>query len=175
MEGYMETEIMNHLRSFKELLSKEADYVSELVKLEERKYESLKLVDMEGLMRINSEEEETLQFLDSIEKKRKKIIVTLSGDFHFDPNISLAELFTHLPDEKFYETKQELIVLRTRIKNLTEKLQMNMKENSELIKSNLEIINMTLNFANRNSQKETYNYRTKKESKENIYIINQIA
>lgn len=171
----METEIMNHLRSFKDLLAKEADHVSELVRLEERKYECLKLVDMEGLTRINNEEEETLQILDSIEKKRKKIIMTLSGELHFDPNISLSELFRHLPDEKFYETKQDLIVLRTRIKNSTEKLQMNMKENSELIKSNLEIINMTLNFANRNSQKETYSYRNKKESKENIYIINQIA
>jgi hypothetical protein len=126
-------------------------------------------------MKINGEEEETLQFLDSIEKKRKKIIMTLSGDLQFDPNISLSELFNHLPDENFYELKQELVVLRARIKSSTEKLQMNMKENSELIKSNLEIINMTLNFANRNTQKETYNYRTRKESKENIYIINQIA
>lgn len=171
----MENEIMNHLKAFKELLAKEADYVSELVKLEERKYDALKMVDMENLMKINTEEEETLQFLESIEKRRKKIIMTLSGDFHFDPNVTLSELFNHLPDDKHYEIKQELIVLRARIKHLTENLQMNMKENSELIKSNLEIINMTLNFANRNSQKETYSLRNRKESKENIYIINQIA
>ena len=171
----METEIMNHLRSFKELLAKEADYVSDLVKLEERKYEALKMVDMDNLMKINTEEEESLQFLESVEKRRKKIIVTLAGEFHFDANVTLSELFNYIPDDQFHETKQELIVLRARIKHLTENLQMNMKENSELIKSNLEIINMTLNFANRNSQKETYNYRNKKESKESIYIVNQIA
>ncbi len=174
----MEDNLMNHLKAFRDLLAREADHVSALVKLEEQKYESLKSVDMTSLMNVNTNEEETLQMLDSIEKRRKKAIAGLAAELKIPPDITLSDLIRAIPDEKYNNLKNELIVLRNRIKGLTEKLQVNMTENSELIRSNLDIINMTLSFANRGAQKETYGDRAasaRKESRDSIYIINQIA
>ncbi len=171
----MEESIMNHMKTFKDLLSHEADALSYLEKLENQKFDALKQVDIKKLMRINSDEEEMLHKLEVIEKKRKNLILLLSEAFSFDPCVSLSELFTYLPDEEYKSYKNELSELRNTIKGFTEKLQVTMHENSEMIRTNLDIINLTLNFANRNSQKETYGYRDKKESRENIYLVNQIA
>ncbi len=166
---------MDYLKSFKELLKLEAGYLSELVALEEEKYDALKQVDITLLMKVNTNEEDILQHLASIERKRKDLILNLSKIYHFNPNLSLTELFSYIMDENSQSLKNELIELRTKIKNEIGKLQISMHENSQIIQANLEIINLTMNFANRNAQKETYDYRSKKESKESIYLVNQIA
>lgn len=171
----MEAVLMNQLKSFMDLLLRESEALSELVTLEDSKFDALKQVEIHNLMRINALEEEILHKLGSIEKKRKNIFITLADTFHFDQNISLSELLNYLPESEYKEIKSELMELRAKIKNLTDKLQVTMHENSEMIKSNLEIINITLNFANKSEQKDTYSYRSKKERRDNIYIINQIA
>ena len=171
----MDNTIMNHLETFKGLLSRETEMVSGILSLENEKYDALKLVDVNKLMRINAEEEELLQSMDIIEVKRKELIVLLADKMGFNSDSTLSHMLEQFSDEPYSNIKIELLELRDTIKKDTENLRITMKENSEMIKANLEIINLTLNFANRNSIKETYNFRNKKESKENIYIINQIA
>ena len=171
----MEAILMKELRSFIELLVRESEALSELVRLEDKKYDALKQVEVQNLMRINASEEEILHKLGSIERKRKNILIALSESFHFDQNISLSELLNFLPEKECLDIKSELSELKVKIKNLTDKLQVTMHENSEMIKSNLEIINLTLNFANKSDQKETYDYRNKKEKRDNIHLVNQIA
>ncbi len=166
---------MDYLKSFKELLKLESNYLSNLVSQEEDKYEALKQVDVVSLMRINNEEEEILHKLDSIERKRKELIQTLSKNFNFDQNLSLSEMFNYICDSNDMVIKKELMELRTLIKEEIEKLRVSLQENSHIIQANLEIISLTLNFANRNAQKETYDYRNRKESRESIYLINQLA
>ena len=46
---------------------------------------------------------------------------------------------------------------------------------ADLINANMDIVNFTLSYANRTVQQDTYDFRNKKESKESINIINQIA
>jgi hypothetical protein len=166
---------MDYLKSFRELLKLEANYLSSLVSQEEDKYEALKQVDVTSLMKINNEEDDILHSLASIEKKRKELIQTLSKTYSFDQNLSLSELFNHICSDDDSAIKEELMGLRTLIKDEIGKLQISLKENSNIIQANLEIIGLTLNFANRNAQKETYDYRNKKESRESIYLINQLA
>jgi|GEM_PF-2185941 flagellar biosynthesis/type III secretory pathway chaperone len=166
---------MDYLKSFKELLKLESNYLSNLVSQEEDKYEALKQVDVENLMRINNEEEDILHRLASVERKRKELIHTLSKIFKFDQNLTLTELFNYICGDGDEAIKKDLMKLRTSIKQEIEKLQISLQENSHIIQANLEIIGLTLNFANRNAQKETYDYRNKKESKESIYLINQLA
>lgn len=166
---------MEHLKSFKELLKLESGYLSSLVNQEEEKYEALKQVDVTSLMRINNEEEEILHRLASVERKRKELIQTTSKIYGFTPNLSLSELFEHIFDKDDGVIKKELMEMRLNIKEEIGKLQVALQENSHIIQANLEIIGLTLNFANRNAQKETYDYRIKKESKESLYLINQLA
>lgn len=171
----METILMKALESFKKLLAQETQYLSDLVMLEDDKYEALKQVEVSSLMKINSLEEEKLHCLGTVEKKRKEIILGLAEILPFDSNSTLTELLKIIPDEGFEVLKDELTGLRLKIKVLSDKLQVTLKENSEMIKTNLEIINVTLNFANRNSQRETYGYKDRKETRESIYLVNQIA
>lgn len=77
----------------------------------------------------------------------------------------------YLPDRY----QGEFQVLRDSIRHKTDRLDITMRENAALIQTNLDIMNFTMNFATRAAQQETYNYRDKKESKENVNIINQIA
>lgn len=171
----METLWMNQLASFREMLQKESAALKALLQLEDDKYEALKDVDVSKLMRINSSEEDILIELNQTEKKRKELIILLSKVFHFDPSLTLREIFSYIPDQDYAGIKADLLQERDSIKNLTVKLQTTMQENSEMIHANLEIINLTLNFANRHAQKETYDYRSRKESRDNIYLVNQIA
>jgi hypothetical protein len=171
----MVSDWMNYLKSFKDLLKKEAFLISKLVDLEEEKYEALKQVEMKDLMRLNTLEEEILHSMDGVEEKRKNVLSILSETFHFDINLSLSKVLNFIPDDKFYDLKQELETLRQEIKAATGKLQMAVRENSEMLHSNMEIINLTLNFANRNFQRETYDYRMKKTMAENRYLVNQIV
>ncbi len=166
---------MNYLKSFKELLKLESLHLESLVNLEDDKYEALKQVDVVSLMKINNDEEDILHNLSSIERKRKELIQTLSKIYNFNPNITLSDLFAYFRDEKDMTLKNELMELRAAIKDRVGKLQLSLQENSHIIQANLEIIGLTLNFANRNSQKETYNYRNKREDKGSIYLINQLA
>jgi len=166
---------MDYLGAFRELLKLESGYLSNLVSQEDEKYEALKQVDVTGLMRINNAEEEILERLASVERKRKELIQSLSKTYAFDPNLTLTELFNYICDEDDKPIKKELLELRTSIKAEIEKLQISLQENSHIIQANLEIIGLTLNFANRNAQKETYDYRNRKESRESIYLINQLA
>ena len=175
-EGNMVLEWMKSLAAFEELLKKEAHALQELLKLEDDKYDALKMVDVAKLMRINSQEEESLEKLNSVEKKRKDLIVSLSKIYHFDSSLSLREIFEIIPEmPELSSSRENLLGLRNTIKNLTGRLQTTMHENSDLIQANLEIINLTLNFAQRNSQRETYGYRMRKESREGIYLVNQLA
>lgn len=168
----MEPTLMQSLKRFTELLTREAGALESLYQMEEQKYEVLRMVDADALIRLNSLEEEQLVVMELVEKKRKDALTVLAMQMGLGSDVTLSELVAGLSSE---EEREKLAVLRDRIKHLTEKLQTAMRENRDMIQSNLEIINLTLNFANRNNQKEVYDYRSRKESRESIFLVNQLA
>ncbi len=156
---------------FRKILKDAEHSIHQLLQLEEKKYDALKSVDIKELMNINSVEEEIVQLVDDIERKRVNVLRELSDALHIKPSVHLQELIKHMPDNY----RAEFSVLRESIHRKTDKLDVAMRENAVLIQTNLDIMNFTMNFATRAAQQETYNYRDKKESKENVNIINQIA
>ncbi len=167
----MDTNLTKLLDAFRKVLADADHSIQQLLKLEEKKYDALKQVSVKELMSINSVEEEIVQLVDALEKKRQDILVQLSDVLHVRPGIQLQELIMYLPDRY----QGEFQVLRDSIRHKTDRLDITMRENAALIQTNLDIMNFTMNFATRAAQQETYNYRDKKESKENVNIINQIA
>jgi len=180
-EGNFMEDRMDYLKLLKEILQQEYAKISSLVKLEEEKFEALKQVDVSLLMKINNQEEDILHQMNFLEKKRKDIIKNLASIYNFNPDLSLKEILDYLPESDSIPSsgqsriKEEIMEIRESIKRRIAGLQTTLHENSEIIKANMEIINLTLNFANRNSLKETYDYRLKKESKDTINLVNQIA
>lgn len=167
----MDKSLTDLLDVFRKVL-KDADHsIQQLLQLEEKKYDALKQVSVKELMRINSVEEEIVQLIDALEKKRQDTLMLLADVLHVKPSIQLQDLIRHLPDRY----QGEFQVLRDSIRNKTDRLDITMRENAALIQTNLDIMNFTMNFATRSAQQDTYNYRDKKESKENVNIINQIA
>jgi uncharacterized protein YihD (DUF1040 family) len=171
----MENLVNNYLESFRELLCREAGMVKSLLGLEEEKYDALKQVAVKDLVSINTREEDILQFMDGVERQRKELLLLLARAFGFEPETTLSQMLAKLPDDPFAALKGELSALRDDIKGSSGKLQVTMKENSGMVRANLEIINLTLQFANRHAIKETYDYRSRRGARENITIINQIA
>jgi K+ transporter len=176
MEGTgMEMENMKLLYTFKEILLEESASVLKLMKLEEHKYDALKAVDINSLMKLNQFEEEIIFMLDQIEQRRKEIVQKIAVFMKCPVNVTLTELIGLLPDDIDAALKLELDVIRESIKKNTSKLEVTSRENAHMVQSNLDIINLTLSFANRNSVKETYDYRNKKDGRENRFLINHIA
>lgn len=171
----MENSVKAYLENFRELLRKEAELVASILGLEDEKYDALKQVNVKELMAINIREEDVLQFMDGVERKRKELLVLLARTLGFEPENTLSQMLSKVPDDPYLSIKNELLELRLEIRQSSDKLQITMKENSEMVKANLEIINLTLQFANRHAIKETYDYRSRRQTRDNISIINQIA
>ncbi len=167
----METRLMEHLSAFYELLNGVRGTIEKLLALEEKKYDALKQVDVKALMHINSTEEELIQYMDCLEKERQEAIASLAVSLGCGRDVTFGELITYFP----IEMQEKFGSIRKELKTFTNKLEITMRENSEIIQSSMEIVNFTLNFANRSSLKETYDLRNKKESKENMCIVNHIA
>ncbi|OHD53644.1 MAG: hypothetical protein A2Y33_06900 [Spirochaetes bacterium GWF1_51_8] len=167
----MPADWMKELANFETVLNELTAAVESLVSHEEQKYDALKQIDVKKLMELNSEEEILMQQLDGRDKKRAVLINRMAREFGIEPSAPLSELITQFPlemQERFHE-------LRRKIKRLSTKLETAVRENSRLIQNNLNIINFTLNFANRGAVTETYNYRERGEGHKNLHIVNRIA
>ena len=151
-------------------LLKEADRaVLQLSKLEEQKHEALSQVDIKKLMKINSTEEEIVQWVDLLEEKREILIESLCARLGIAPDVVLSEIAAYGNENQ----RRQMLELKQSIKEHSGNLDVFMRENSDLIQSNLDILNFTMNFSAVGH--ETYDYRSKKESQNNVYIINQLA
>ncbi len=171
----MESSIMNYFKKLATVLFKEKEILELVLKVENEKYDILRFVDVKGLMDLNSQEEGFLELLSSIEKRRKDIIIALCKEKEINPDLSLKEILEYFDEQIDEETKFEIMDLRESIKNISEKLRAVVRENEQLIKSNMEIISLTLNFANKHSAYETYNFRNKGEASSRVHLINSLA
>ncbi|MGC8765473.1 MAG: flagellar protein FlgN [Brevinematia bacterium] len=171
----MEEALMNYFKRLLTILQKEHDAIELVLKLENEKYDALKSVDVKKLMELNSQEEGLLELLSSTEKKRKELIVSLSKEFNLDKNLSLNDLIEIFNEKIDNDLKVEIITLKDRIKHISERLRAVVRENEELIKSNMEIISLTLSFASKHSLYETYNHRNRGDGVSKVYLINSLA
>ncbi len=167
----METDLRNSLDDFRKVMSDIGRSLGQLSDLEDRKYDALKVVDIKSLMKLNADEEDLIQISSELEKRRSLIVRHLSRQFGFDSNATLKEIITYLP----LEEQESFNEIRKDIKSNTHKLSTTLRENETLIRTNLDIVNFTMSVINRDSQKETYDYRTHKGSRENIGMVNKFA
>jgi flagellar biosynthesis/type III secretory pathway chaperone len=167
----MSAEWMKELAGLETILNNIASVIESLAAFEEQKFDALKQVDIKKLMQLNSEEDILVQQMDALDKKRAVSIGRLTRELGIDLSVPLSELIAHFPPDK----QEEFQRLRKSIKSRTIKMETTMRENSRMIQSNLNIINFTLNFANRGAVTETYNYRERGEGHKNLHIINRIA
>lgn len=171
----MESSVMNYFKKLATVLFKEKEILELVLKVENEKYDILRFVDVKGLMDLNSQEEGFLELLSSIEKRRKDIIIAMCKEKGINPDLSLKEIMEYFNSEIDEEIKNEITDLRESIKNISERLKAVVRENEQLIKSNMEIISLTLNFANKHSSYETYNFRNKGEAASRVHLINSLA
>ncbi|MEJ5284318.1 MAG: flagellar protein FlgN [Brevinematia bacterium] len=171
----MESSVMNYFKKLATVLFKEKEILELVLKVENEKYDILRFVDVKGLMDLNSQEEGFLELLSSIEKRRKDIIIAMCKEKGINPDLSLKEIMEYFNSEINEEIKNEITDLRESIKSISEKLRAVVRENEQLIKSNMEIISLTLNFANKHSSYETYNFRNKGEAASRVHLINSLA
>lgn len=173
----MDNQRMQTLDAFFRALDKETECLEQLIALENEKNDALRQVDVEALMKVNANEEEVMQFMEGTERRRKEIVISLARENRMTPDVTLAELVKGLPDDVPADVREKMQKSRTRIRELTDKLQVVLKENREMVQANLSIIDMTLGYAQKKDKSETYNYGTQnsKESRDKLFIINQIA
>ncbi len=168
-------EIMNFFKKLATTLFKEKEVLELILKVENEKYDVLRFVDVKGLMELNSQEEGFLELLSSIEKKRKEIISEICKHFNIEEDISLRQLLEHFENRLDDSIVNEIKDLRETIKNISEKLKAVVRENEQLIKSSMEVISLTLNFASKHSIYETYNFRNKNDATSKVHLINSLA
>lgn len=167
----MEKSLNELLADFRDTLAKMSKNLGELLELENQKYEALKSVDIKSLMDLNSSEEELIQYSDTLEKKRVRIIGKLAANLGFDVNLKLSEMLTYFP----VSYQQEFTALRNEIKGRSDHLQITMRENAEIVQANLDIVNFTLNFATGTNRKDTYCQSGHSDDKNNLYLIDRMA
>jgi len=167
----MQDSTTTYVEKFKVLLEKELDNLSQLYEIELCKYDALKDVDLKALNRINSVEEEIVSYIDTLEKERRDTVFLLSNIFGFDPSIKLSDIVNYFPEE----IVNEILVIREKIKEISNKLSVTIQTNKRLIESNLDIIRFTMGFTSKRSIKSTYDYRNKHESRETLSMFNQFA
>jgi len=172
----MDTNLMiKLLNSLKETLNYELESVKKIYQLENNKYDELRDVNLKEIMKINIEEDYLLQYLDSIENKRSDLVSKISKELKCNEITTINEIINNLPDD-FQEYKNYFDKINQEIRSYTKKLLLLTKENSELIRINLDIINMTLSYSEQILKIDTYNNNDIKNIiKSNKFLINQIV
>lgn len=167
----MEHDVRLGLEDFRKVMKDINRSLEQLIVLEDRKYEALKLVDIKNIMKLNADEEDLIQISGELEKKRLLIVRHLAKDYGFPQNATLSEIVTYLP----LEEQESFSEIRRDIKSNTNKLSVTLRENETLVRANLDIVNFTMSVINKDCQKETYDYRTHKNARENIGMVNKLA
>lgn len=167
----MESQIMKLLQDLRDVMKRMDVNLNHILELENQKYTALKQVDMENLNRINTDEEDYILYSDSLDKKRMAIIMDLAETIGFDKSLRLEKMLEYFPIE-WHETFREI---RDSIRKKTHKLEITMKENAEIIKSNLEIVNFTLSLVHQDTDNDTYDYHNKKKSEKQYNLIDRMA
>lgn len=169
----MEKNLNEILEKFFGVLNKLEANLAELLELENEKYEELKSVNIQGIMKLNTAEEELIAYSESLEKERRKMIMELSKELGFEENLKLSEMQSYFP----LAWQEKISGVRSQIQDTSKQLDTTMRENAKMIRANLDIVNFTLSFA-KGESKEGYDRggeEIKDETKPKLRMIDHFA
>jgi len=129
------------------ILQDEVRILEHVLRLEEKKYQALKDIQLQQLMDINDQEEILLQDIHTKEEKRQHVFARL-----FPQGSDVHACLALIQDEQ-QRTRVETLVIQ--LANLRDRIKMQNEENKHLIQLNSEIISMTLGLFQK-THGETY-------------------
>ncbi len=147
------------------------DYVQKIFDIEEQKYEVIKNLDMELLIKYNEEESVLVQQIENIEKQRLNLVAKLSTTIGYEPEIPISQLATLLPKEY----QQQVLDITGAIKVICSRLDVITERNEYILKSNSEILNQILDISQGNTQ-DQYNSQgmTTELKKQSLHMLDQL-
>ena len=126
-------------------LTKERDIYQKLVPISERKTTVLVKGDLKELQKVTEEEQNLLDEVYAVDKKREKIIANMGVVLNKDPKeldlTTLAKLMAKQPQEK-----QRLSELHDSLRQVMKRLVTANQRNKELIEDSLEMIEFNMNY-----------------------------
>jgi len=169
-EGSMDTIITGMVDQLTTLLKEEAKVLERILSLEEKKYQALKDVNLEQLMKVNEQEEFFIQEIHSLETKRTQIFSHLQI-YGMGENFST---FINSLDDPSYQNELKNIYLH--LADLRDRIKIQNEENKQLIQLNSEIISMTLGLFQQ-THGETYSspHAPIKKENNNSFLVNHVV
>jgi flagellar biosynthesis/type III secretory pathway chaperone len=127
------------------VLGRERDIYRSLIPISERKTSILIKEDLKSLQEVTEEEQNLLDEVYALDKKREKIIANIGVVLNKDPKeldlTTLAKLMARQPEEK-----KRLSELHDSLKDIMERLVSVNEKNKDLIENSLEMIEFNMNF-----------------------------
>ncbi len=147
------------------------DYVQKIFDIEEQKYEVIKNLDMELLIKYNEEESVLVQQIENIENQRLELVAKLSTTIGYEPTIPISQLATLLPKEY----QQQVLDITGAIKAICTRLDVITERNEYILKSNSEILNQILDISQGTTQ-DQYNSQglTTELKKQSLHMLDQL-
>ena len=126
-------------------LEKENEIYTNLLPIQEKKKKTIIVNDLKTLQEITKEEQEVIQQIGTLERKRQEVITNIGMVLNRDPNtLDLPALIKLL--EKQPEEKKRLSVVYDSLKKTVHRLVDLNKLNKALIEESLEMIEFNINF-----------------------------
>lgn len=130
------------LTMFSTVLKEIKNLMYRLLESEDNKYDALRSIDIDKLIKSNEIEEELLSSFEILEKVRQDHVETLSLMLGFDASLPLSEFISKIPEPQarlLLEESEQIRILAERINTATERNRYILNSNSEIIAQVLEI------------------------------------
>lgn len=126
-------------------LEQESVIYEQMIPLAEKKTQIIVANDLQTLQNITEQEQEAIERVGALERKRQEVIVNIGTVLNRDPESlnfrSLVEILAGQPNEQ-----RKLQELHDRLRKTVERLSFVNKRNKALIQQSLEMIEYNINF-----------------------------
>ncbi len=138
-------------------LEKENEIYTNLIPVQEKKKKTIIVNDLKTLQEITKEEQEVIQQIGDLERKRQEVLTNIGLVLNRDPNtLDLPALIKLL--EKQPEEKKRLSVVYDSLKKTVHRLVDINNLNKSLIEESLEMIEFNINFMQSTQMSPGNNY-----------------
>lgn len=142
------------MQVFIDNLEKQLQAYQELLKIADRKQQVLVQNDIEGLEKINQEEQPLIVKISKLEKNRLSIIGALEKKMGNNvPKLTMQEL---IKEKEVLPYQEKMQIIFEKLAKVVDELRVKNEQNSQLIKESLKFINYTMDLVTQREREVTY-------------------
>ncbi|WP_091544655.1 flagellar protein FlgN [Alkaliphilus peptidifermentans] len=152
-----------------ESLNHEKNMYEEILKLEKKKIEVIRLGNMKELEMMTQKEQQYLMKMGTFEKLRRSVLVNVAEALEVDEITSVSEFLLYIKDDKIVkeidEIRDELLEIINEIKEVNELNEKMLKQHLEYIHFNFEVLTSDMREGN------TYGGKATEKDKQKINLF----